>query len=146
MLRNEEATLLLQLTCTFGVVSMNCTAAKCRDRGYTTSNDIPNGLYKYSLSTKPLSFSVSVWIFTWYSDQRIFNDSNYQHTWTSYLSPMSKQFVMTAGVDPQSSCNFSPAAPAFTMSSNAFGPASLPFPVNAKFIGSPSVAANMCLM
>ncbi len=33
--------------------------------------------------------------------------------------------------------------PAFTISSKADGPASFPFPVNAKFIGKPSVAANI---
>src|SRR3546814_7172626 len=47
-------------------------------------------------STKPLSFSVSVWIITW----------------MSIRSATDRQQSIAAGVVPQSSCSFSAAAPA----------------------------------
>ncbi len=56
-------------------------------------------------STKPLSFSVSVWIITC----------------TSMSSATDRQQSMAAGVVPQSSCSFSAQAPASTCSSSAAG-------------------------
>ena len=57
-------------------------------------------------STKPDSFSVSVWIITC----------------TSYSSATDRQQSIAAGVVPQSSCSFSDDAPARTISSSACGP------------------------
>jgi hypothetical protein len=54
-------------------------------------------------STKPLSFSVSVWIITC----------------TSYWSATDRQQSMAAGVVPQSSCSFSAQAPPRIISSSA---------------------------
>ena len=59
------------------------------------------------VSTKPDSFSVSVWI----------------ATCTSISSATDRQLSMAAGVVPQSSCSFRPMAPASTCSSSAAGQA-----------------------
>ena len=82
-------------------------------------------------STKPLSFSVSVWIIAW----------------TSNRSQTDRQQSIAAGVVPQSSCSFSAAAPALTCSSSAAGSEALPLPANSRFIGNASAAPiilSMC--
>jgi hypothetical protein len=56
-------------------------------------------------STKPDSFSVSVWIITC----------------TSWSSATDRQLSMAAGVVPQSSCSFSAQAPASIISTSARG-------------------------
>ena len=53
---------------------------------------------------------------------------------------------MAAGVVPQSSCSFSPMAPARSCSSSASGRLALPLPRNPKFIGRLSAAFSMCAM
>ena len=73
-------------------------------------------------STKPLSFSVSVWIITC----------------TSYLSATDRQQSIAAGVVPQSSCSFSEQAPPSTISSSAAGSDALPLPDRPIFIGKAS--------
>mmetsp|Transcript_10760 Transcript_10760/g.30227 ORF Transcript_10760/g.30227 Transcript_10760/m.30227 type:complete len:242 (+) Transcript_10760:880-1605(+) len=75
-------------------------------------------------STHPASLSVSVWIVTC----------------TSWASATPRQQSMAAGVVPQSSCNFSPTAPASMTSSRPSGRDVLPLPVNPKLRGRPSVA------
>mmetsp|Transcript_28812 Transcript_28812/g.48381 ORF Transcript_28812/g.48381 Transcript_28812/m.48381 type:complete len:265 (-) Transcript_28812:1357-2151(-) len=70
------------------------------------------------------SFKVSVWMFTW----------------MSYCSATVRQASMAAGVVPQSSCSFSPQAPALMISASPSGLAVLPLPVKPKFMGMPSVA------
>ena len=71
-------------------------------------------------STKPLSFSVSVWIITC----------------TSNRSATERQQSIAAGVVPQSSCSFSDDAPARIISSSAAGREALPLPENAMLTGS----------
>ena len=63
-------------------------------------------------STQPASFNVSVWT----------------ATWTSYLSAAVKQESITAGVEPQSSWIFRPAAPAKICSSKEPWAEQLPLP------------------
>ena len=75
-------------------------------------------------STKPDSFSVSVWI----------------ATWTSNWSATVRQVSMASGVVPQSSCSFRPQAPAAICSSSASGRLVLPLPKKPRLIGSPSAA------
>ncbi len=81
-------------------------------------------------STKPLSFSVSVWIITC----------------TSNRSATDKAQSIAAGVVPQSSCSFSDDAPARIISSSACGLLALPLPEKAMFIGNPSAACSMRIM
>ena len=78
-------------------------------------------------STKPLSFSVSVWIITC----------------TSMSSATDRQQSMAAGVVPQSSCSFSAQAPPSTISTSASGWLALPLPERPKFIGKASSACNI---
>ena len=66
-------------------------------------------------STKPDSFSVSVWIITW----------------TSKRSATARQLSIAAGVVPQSSCSFRQLAPARIISSSACGWDALPLPAKA---------------
>mmetsp|Transcript_4792 Transcript_4792/g.16709 ORF Transcript_4792/g.16709 Transcript_4792/m.16709 type:complete len:425 (+) Transcript_4792:39-1313(+) len=75
-------------------------------------------------STQHDSFSVSVWIVTW----------------TSSSSHTDRQVSMAAGVVPQSSCSFSPTAPASMTSRRPCGVDVLPLPVKAKLMGMLSVA------
>ena len=81
-------------------------------------------------STKPLSFSVSVWIITC----------------TSNRSATERQQSMAAGVVPQSSCSLSEDAPARIISSSAAGCEALPLPAKARFTGNPSAACSMRAM
>lgn len=67
-------------------------------------------------------------------------------TWTSYSSATLRARSIASGVLPQSSCSFSPIAPASTTSLIPFTPASFPFPVKPKLSGIPSVAAIMFCM
>ena len=78
-------------------------------------------------STKPDSFSVSVWIITC----------------TSISSATDRQQSMAAGVVPQSSCSFSAQAPPFTISTSAPGWLELPLPERPMFITTPSIACSM---
>ena len=78
-------------------------------------------------STKPLSFSVSVWIITG----------------TSKRSATERQQSMAAGVVPQSSCSFMDDAPARSISSSAAGREALPLAEKARFIGNASAACSM---
>ena len=78
-------------------------------------------------STKPNSFNVSVWIITC----------------TSNRSATDRQQSIAAGVVPQSSCSFSAAAPARTISSSAAGREALPLPAKPRLTGRPSAACNM---
>ncbi len=82
-------------------------------------------------STKPLSFSVSVWIITC----------------TSYLSATDRQQSIAAGVVPQSSCSLSAQAPALTISSSAAGPRGIALAgkaeIDRKRIGRLDHAAEM---
>ena len=78
-------------------------------------------------STKPDSFSVSVWIITC----------------TSNRSATDRQQSIAAGVVPQSSCSFRQAAPARIISSSAAGRDALPLPAKPRFIGRPSAACSM---
>ncbi len=75
-------------------------------------------------STKPDSFSVSVWIITC----------------TSNLSPTERQQSIAAGVVPQSSCSFSAQAPPRICSSSAAGSDALPLPAKARLTGNASAA------
>ncbi len=79
------------------------------------------------VSTKPNSFSVSVWI----------------ATCTSMRSATVRQLSIAAGVVPQSSCSFSPQAPASTCSLMPAGLQVLPLPKKPRFIGKPSAACSM---
>ena len=81
-------------------------------------------------STKPDSFSVSVWIITC----------------TSNRSATDSAQLMAAGVVPQSSCSFSEEAPARIISSSACGCEALPLPENAILTGNPSAACNIRIM
>ncbi len=76
-------------------------------------------------STKPDSFSVSVWI----------------ATCTSNSSATVRQQSIAAGVVPQSSCSFRPMAPASICSTRPRGSLALPLPSRPKFIGSASSAS-----
>ena len=78
-------------------------------------------------STKPDSFSVSVWIITC----------------TSNRSATDRQQSIAAGVVPQSSCSFRQAAPARIISSSAAGREALPLPAKARLTGRPSAACSM---
>ena len=78
-------------------------------------------------STKPLSFSVSVWIITG----------------TSKRSATDRQQSIAAGVVPQSSCSFIDDAPARSISSSAAGREALPLAEKARFTGSASAACSM---
>ena len=78
-------------------------------------------------STKPDSFSVSVWIVTC----------------TSWRSATDRQLSIAAGVVPQSSCSFSPQAPASICSSRAAGRLALPLPMKPRFIGNDSAAFSI---
>ena len=78
-------------------------------------------------STKPDSFSVSVWIVTC----------------TSIASATDRQQSMAAGVVPQSSCSFRTEAPARTISSSASGREALPLAEISMFTGTESIAAIM---
>ena len=82
------------------------------------------------VSTKPDSFSVSVWI----------------ATCTSYASATVRQLSIAAGVVPQSSCSFSPITPASICSSSGSGRLALPLPRKPKFIAQPSAACSMRMM
>ena len=79
------------------------------------------------VSTKPDSFSVSVWI----------------ATCTSMRSATVRQLSIAAGVVPQSSCSFSPQAPASICSLRPAGLLALPLPKKPRFIGRPSAACSM---
>ena len=81
-------------------------------------------------STKPNSFSVSVWIITC----------------TSWSSATERQQSIAAGVVPQSSCSFSAQAPALTCSTSAAGFEALPLPAKPRFIGNASAASIMRAM
>ena len=81
-------------------------------------------------STKPLSFSVSVWI----------------ATWVSVSSATARQQSIAAGVVPQSSCSFRPIAPASTCWRSASGRLALPLPRKPRFIGKASAACSICAM
>ncbi|MCY1369236.1 hypothetical protein D9M68_703200 [compost metagenome] len=70
-------------------------------------------------STKPASFSVSVWI----------------ATCVSVASATDRQVSIAAGVVPQSSCSFSPIAPASTCSRSGACWLALPLPSRPIFIG-----------
>ena len=78
-------------------------------------------------STKPHSFNVSVWI----------------ATWVSVLSATRNAASIVAGVEPQSSCNFKPQAPAAICSNSAGSMESFPFPSRPKFRGSSSRASSI---
>mmetsp|Transcript_16012 Transcript_16012/g.48116 ORF Transcript_16012/g.48116 Transcript_16012/m.48116 type:complete len:333 (-) Transcript_16012:528-1526(-) len=78
-------------------------------------------------STKPDSFSVSVWIVMA----------------TSCSSANVKHASMAAGVVPQSSWSLNPAAPAFNTSFKPPGSDALPLPLNPKFSGRSSVALSI---
>mmetsp|Transcript_21341 Transcript_21341/g.44955 ORF Transcript_21341/g.44955 Transcript_21341/m.44955 type:complete len:235 (+) Transcript_21341:473-1177(+) len=78
-------------------------------------------------STNPLSLSVSVWIVTA----------------TSCSSANPRQASMAEGVVPQSSCSLKPAAPASKQSLRTLASEVLPFPLNPKFMGIPSVALSI---
>ncbi len=82
------------------------------------------------VSTKPDSFSVSVWI----------------ATWMSYWSATDRQLSMAAGVVPQSSCSLRPMAPASICSTSGPGSETLPLPVKPMFIGKASAALSICAM
>ena len=64
-------------------------------------------------------------------------------TGTSYSSATFRQWFITAGVAPQSSCIFNPIAPAFICSSSGLSSEQLPFPKNPRFIGYSSAAFNI---
>ncbi len=81
-------------------------------------------------STKPDSFSVSVWIVTC----------------TSCRSATDRQQSIAAGVVPQSSCSFRPYAPATICSSSAPGRLALPLPWKPRFIGKLSAAFSIAWM
>src|SRR4026208_2268428 len=78
-------------------------------------------------STKPLSFSVSVWIITC----------------TSWSSATDRQQSIAAGVVPQSSCSLSAQAPALIISSSAAGREALPLPAKPRLTGHASAAGLM---
>ena len=78
-------------------------------------------------STKPASFSVSVWI----------------ATCTSLSSATPRQQSIAAGVVPQSSCSFSPQAPAATCSRSGSGSELLPLPKKPRLTGYSSAASSM---
>ncbi len=78
-------------------------------------------------STKPASFSVSVWI----------------ATCTSISSATPRQVSMAAGVVPQSSCSLRPIAPAAICSRSGPGRLVLPLPRKPRFIGNASAASSM---
>ena len=81
-------------------------------------------------STKPDSFSVSVWI---------------RHC-TSYSSQTDRHLSIAAGVEPQSSCSFRPDAPASHDLAQSNGSAVVAFSCNAMLIGRLSHACSICLM
>ena len=64
-------------------------------------------------------------------------------TCTSKRSATLSAASIVAGVVPQSSCSFSPIAPARICSSSAAGVAAFPLPRNPRFIGRPCVASIM---
>ena len=78
-------------------------------------------------STKPDSFSVSVWI----------------ATCMSISSATARQLSIAAGVVPQSSCSFNPIAPAATCSRSGSGRLALPLPSRPILTGSSSAASSM---
>src|SRR4026208_2545184 len=78
-------------------------------------------------STKPDSFSVSVWI----------------ATCTSIFSATARQLSIAAGVVPQSSWSLRPIAPAVTCSVRGKGNDALPLPRKPRFIGKASAAASI---
>ena len=78
-------------------------------------------------STKPDSFSVSVWI----------------ATCTSISSATVRQLSIAAGVVPQSSCSLRPMAPAASCSLSGPGSETLPLPRKPRFIGKASAAASI---
>ena len=57
-----------------------------------------------------------------------------------------RQASMAAGVVPQSSCSFSPQAPATTCSSSGVAREALPLPRKPKFIGNASAASSIRAM
>ena len=79
------------------------------------------------VSTKPDSFSVSVWI----------------ATCTSILSATLRAASIAAGVVPQSSCSFRPIAPASTCSTSGGVRLALPLPRKPRFIGKASAASSI---
>ena len=81
-------------------------------------------------STKPDSFSVSVWIITC----------------TSIRSATVRQLSMAAGVVPQSSCSFIAQAPARICSSSGAGTDALPLPAMPMFRGRSATASIMRAM
>src|SRR5919197_985177 len=78
-------------------------------------------------STKPASFSVSVWI----------------ATWTSYSSATPSAQSMAAGVVPQSSWSLRPMAPAAICSRSGSGAEALPLARKPRLIGNASAASSM---
>src|SRR6266849_5927059 len=78
-------------------------------------------------STKPASFSVSVWM----------------ATCTSISSATERQASMAAGVVPQSSWSLRPMAPAATCSRRGSGREELPLPRKPRLMGRPSAASSM---
>ena len=79
------------------------------------------------VSTKPDSFSVSVWI----------------ATCTSIRSATLSAASIAAGVVPQSSCSLSPIAPASTCSTSGGARLALPLPRKPRFIGNASAASSI---
>ena len=81
-------------------------------------------------STKPASFSVSVWI----------------ATGTSNRSATARQQSIAAGVVPQSSWSLRPLAPAAICSSRGAGSLALPLPSRPQLTGSGSAASSIRAM
>ncbi len=79
------------------------------------------------VSTKPDSFSVSVWM----------------ATCTSISSATDRQVSIAAGVVPQSSCSLRPITPASICSRSGAGCDALPLPRKPRFIGKASAAASI---
>lgn len=67
-------------------------------------------------------------------------------TWTSMASATRSAARMAAGVDPQSSCTFRPAAPASICSISERSPDELPLPSMPMFTGTPSLARSIISM
>jgi len=79
------------------------------------------------LSTKPASLSVSVWM----------------ATCVSVASAARSAASIAAGVVPQSSCSFSPMAPALICSTSGSTSAALPLPRKPRFTGNASADCSM---
>ena len=78
-------------------------------------------------STKPASFSVSVWM----------------ATCTSCSSATASAVSIAAGVVPQSSCSLRPTAPASTCSRSGPGAEALPLPSRPRLTGNSSIASSI---